>query len=150
MRILLINGPNLNTLGTREPDVYGNTTLSEIEARVREKASALNVEMRTFQSNSEGALIDFIQAEAPDAAGIIINPGALTHYSFALRDALAASGLPAIEVHISNIYGREHFRRRSVTAACCWGIVAGLGWRGYVAAFDALVEMMRGQKIEKR
>lgn len=150
MRILLINGPNLNTLGTREPDVYGNVTLSEIEARVREKASALNVEVRTFQSNSEGALIDFIQAEAPDAAGIIINPGALTHYSFALRDALAASGLPAIEVHISNIYGREHFRRRSVTAACCWGIVAGLGWRGYVAAFDALVEMMRGQKIEKR
>jgi len=150
MRILLINGPNLNTLGTREPDVYGNVTLSEIEARVREKASALNVEVRAFQSNSEGALIDFIQAEAPDAAGIIINPGALTHYSFALRDALAASGLPAIEVHISNIYGREHFRRRSVTAACCWGIVAGLGWRGYVAAFDALVEMMRGQKIEKR
>jgi len=150
MRILLINGPNLNTLGTREPDVYGNVTLSEIEARVREKASALNVEVRTFQSNSEGALIDFIQAEAPDAAGIIINPGALTHYSFSLRDALAASGLPAIEVHISNIYGREHFRRRSVTAACCWGIVAGLGWRGYVAAFDALVEMMRGQKIEKR
>jgi len=150
MRILLINGPNLNTLGTREPDVYGNVTLSEIEARVREKAGALNVEVRTFQSNSEGALIDFIQAEAPDAAGIIINPGALTHYSFALRDALAASGLPAIEVHISNIYGREHFRRRSVTAACCWGIVAGLGWRGYVAAFDALVEMMRGQKIEKR
>ena len=150
MRILLINGPNLNTLGTREPDVYGNVTLSEIEARVREKAGALNVEVRAFQSNSEGALIDFIQAEAPDAAGIIINPGALTHYSFALRDALAASGLPAIEVHISNIYGREHFRRRSVTAACCWGIVAGLGWRGYVAAFDALVEMMRGQKIEKR
>ena len=142
MRILLINGPNLNTLGTREPDVYGNTTLSEIEARVREKASALNVEMRTFQSNSEGALIDFIQAEAPDAAGIIINPGALTHYSFALRDALAASGLPAIEVHISNIYGREHFRRRSVTAACCWGIVAGLGWRGYVAALESLAGMI--------
>ncbi|MCJ7490666.1 MAG: type II 3-dehydroquinate dehydratase [Dehalococcoidia bacterium] len=142
MRILLINGPNLNTLGTREPDVYGNTTLSEIEARVREKASALNVEVRTFQSNSEGALIDFIQAEAPDAAGIIINPGALTHYSFALRDALAASGLPAIEVHISNIYGREHFRRRSVTAACCWGIVAGLGWRGYVAALESLAGMI--------
>jgi len=142
MRILLINGPNLNTLGTREPDVYGNVTLSEIEARVREKASALNVEVRAFQSNSEGALIDFIQAEAPDAAGIIINPGALTHYSFALRDALAASGLPAIEVHISNIYGREHFRRRSVTAACCWGIVAGLGWRGYVAALESLAGMI--------
>ena len=142
MRILLINGPNLNTLGTREPDVYGNMTLPEIEARVREKANALNVEVRAFQSNSEGALIDFIQAEAPEAAGIIINPGALTHYSFALRDALAASGLPAIEVHISNIYGREHFRRRSVTAACCWGIVAGLGWRGYVAALESLAAMI--------
>jgi 3-dehydroquinate dehydratase-2 len=150
MRILLINGPNLNTLGTREPDVYGKTTLPEIEARVREKAGALNIEVRAFQSNSEGALIDFIQAETPDAAGIIINPGALTHYSFALRDALAASGLPAIEVHISNIYGREHFRRRSVTAACCRGIVAGLGWRGYVAGLDALVEMVREQKMEKR
>jgi 3-dehydroquinate dehydratase-2 len=142
MRILLINGPNLNTLGTREPDVYGNVTLPEIEARVREKAGALNVEVRAFQSNGEGALIDFIQAEAPDAAGIIINPGALTHYSFALRDALAASGLPAIEVHISNIYGREHFRRRSVTAACCLGIVAGLGWRGYVAALESLAGMI--------
>ena len=142
MRILLINGPNLNTLGTREPDVYGTTTLPEIEARVKEKAGALNAEVRTFQSNSEGAIIDFIQAESPNAAGIIINPGALTHYSLALRDALAASGLPAIEVHISNIYGREHFRRRSVTAACCWGIVAGLGWRGYVAALDALVAMI--------
>jgi len=142
MRILLINGPNLNTLGTREPDVYGNMTLPEIEARVREKANALNVEVRAFQSNSEGALIDFIQAEAPEAAGIIINPGALTHYSFALRDALAASGLPAIEVHISNIYGREHFRRRSVTAACCLGIVAGLGWRGYVAALEPLAAVI--------
>jgi 3-dehydroquinate dehydratase II len=142
MRILLINGPNLNTLGTREPDVYGKTMLAEIEARVREKADALKLEVRTFQSNSEGALIDFIQAEAPDAAGIIINPGAFTHYSFALRDALAASGLPAIEVHISNIYGREHFRRRSVTAACCWGIVAGLGWRGYVAALESLAGMI--------
>ncbi|MBE3111108.1 MAG: type II 3-dehydroquinate dehydratase [Acidobacteria bacterium] len=142
MRILLINGPNLNTLGTREPDVYGKTTLPEIEQHVRERAGGLNLDVAAFQSNSEGAIIDFIQSEAPSAAGIIINPGALTHYSFALRDALAASGLPAIEVHISNIYGREHFRRRSVTAACCRGIVAGLGWRGYVAALDALVGMM--------
>jgi len=142
MRILLINGPNLNTLGTREPDVYGKMTLPEIEARVREKAEGLKLDLRSFQSNSEGAIIDFIQSEAPNAAGIIINPGALTHYSLALRDALAASGLPAIEVHISNIYGREHFRRRSVTAACCRGIVAGLGWRGYVAALDALAGMM--------
>jgi 3-dehydroquinate dehydratase-2 len=140
MRILLINGPNLNTLGTREPEVYGKTTLPEIEARVRERAGALNVELRAFQSNSEGAIIDFIQSEASGAGGIIINPGALTHYSLALRDAIAASGLPAIEVHISNIYGREHFRRRSVTAASCKGIIAGLGWRGYVAALETLVE----------
>jgi 3-dehydroquinate dehydratase-2 len=142
MRILLINGPNLNTLGTREPDVYGKMTLPEIEARVRDKAEDLKLDLRPFQSNSEGAIIDFIQSEAPNAAGIIINPGALTHYSLALRDALAASGLPAIEVHISNIYGREHFRRRSVTAACCRGIVAGLGWRGYVAALEALAGMI--------
>jgi 3-dehydroquinate dehydratase-2 len=142
MRILLINGPNLNTLGTREPDIYGKTTLPEIEAKVREKATSLGLDLVTFQSNSEGALIDFIQAESPNAAGIIINPGALTHYSFALRDALAASGLSAVEVHISNIYGREHFRRRSVTAASCRGLVAGLGWRGYVVALESLAAMV--------
>ena len=142
MRILLINGPNLNTLGTREPDIYGKMTLPEIEAKVREKATSLGLDLATFQSNSEGALIDFIQAESPNAAGIIINPGALTHYSFALRDALAASGLSAIEVHISNIYGREHFRRRSVTAASCRGLVAGLGWRGYIAALESLAAMI--------
>ncbi len=149
MRILLINGPNLNILGTREPEIYGRTTLPEIEARVGDRAGALNVEVRSFQSNSEGALIDFIQAEAAEAAGIIINPGALTHYSLALRDALAASGLPAIEVHISNIYGREHFRRRSVTAACCRGIIAGLGWHGYVAALEALVDIINVHSVEK-
>jgi 3-dehydroquinate dehydratase-2 len=149
MRILLIDGPNLNTLGTREPGVYGSMTLAEIRSRVSEKAKELGVELRPFQSNSEGAIIDFIQSEAPNAGGIIINPGALTHYSFALRDALAGSALPAIEVHISNIYGREHFRRRSVTAAVCRGLIAGLGWRGYVAALEALAEMALEEKIEK-
>jgi 3-dehydroquinate dehydratase-2 len=141
MRILLINGPNLNTLGRREPDVYGTMTLADIEARVSERAKALGAELRCFQSNHEGALIDFLQQEAPSADGIIMNGGALTHYGLSLRDALAASGKPAIEVHISNIYGREPFRRRSVTAGVCRGVVAGLGWRGYIAALEALVEL---------
>ncbi len=143
MRILLINGPNLNTLGEREPDIYGALTLPDIEARVREEAQSLDVELRAFQSNHEGEIIDFIQAEAPNSAGIIINPGALTHYSLALRDALAACGLPVVEVHISNIYGREPFRHHSVTAGVSRGLIAGLGWRGYLAALRSLVETLR-------
>lgn len=143
MRILLINGPNLNTLGQREPEVYGSLTLQEIETRVAERAGALGVEVKPFQSNHEGAMVDFIQEEAASAEGMIINPGALTHYGLSLRDAIAASGLPAIEVHISNIYGRESFRRRSVTADVCRGLVAGLGWRGYVVALEALVETLK-------
>lgn len=146
MRILLINGPNLNTLGQREPEVYGHLTLQDIERRVAERAKALGAELRVFQSNHEGAIIDFLQKEAPQADGIIINPGALTHYGLSLRDALAATSKPAIEVHISNIYGRERFRRRSVTADVCRGVVAGLGWYGYVAALEALVELVQNQE----
>ena len=140
MRILLINGPNLNTLGQREPEIYGRLTLADIETRVAERAKALGAELRTFQSNHEGAIIDYLQQEALDADGIIINGGAFTHYSLALRDALASAGTPAIEVHISNIYSRERFRRRSVTADVCRGMVTGLGWFGYIAALEALVE----------
>ena len=150
MRILLINGPNLNTLGEREPDIYGALTLPDIEARVREDAQSLDVELHAFQSNHEGEIIDFIQAEAPNSAGMIINPGALTHYSLALRDALAACGLPVVEVHISNIYGREPFRHHSVTAGVSRGLIAGLGWRGYLAALRSLVETLREESSDSK
>jgi len=143
MRILLINGPNLNLLGSRDPDIYGTVTLDEIVARVSERARALGAEVLAFQSNHEGAIIDFVQAESPGADGIIINPGALTHYGLSLRDALAACRLPIVEVHISNIYTREVFRRRSVTAEVSTGLIAGLGWRGYLVALEAVVEVAR-------
>lgn len=143
MRILLVNGPNLNTLGQREPEVYGRLTLADIESRLAERAQALDVEVKTCQSNHEGAIVDFLQAESGAADGLIINPGALTHYGLSLRDAIAACGLPAIEVHISNIYGREPFRRRSVTADVCRGLVAGLGWRGYLVALESLVGLLK-------
>jgi 3-dehydroquinate dehydratase-2 len=145
MRILLLNGPNLNTLGQREPEVYGHLTLADIEARVTERAKALGAELRAFQSNHEGALIDYLQQEAPAADGIIINPGAFSHYSLALRDTLASSDRPVIEVHISNIYAREPFRRRSVTAGASRGVITGLGWRGYIAALETLVELLKEQ-----
>lgn len=143
MRILLINGPNLNTLGQREPEVYGKLTLDDIEKKVSARAKELGAEVRAFQSNHEGAIVDYIQKEAPAADGIILNGGALTHYGLSLRDAIAGAAKPAIEVHISNIYTREHFRRRSVTAEVCRGVITGLGWFGYVAALEALVELLK-------
>ncbi len=146
MKILLVNGPNLNLLGTREPEIYGSVTLDEIVSRVGERALALSAEVQAFQSNHEGAIIDFIQSESPRADGIIINPGALTHYGLSLRDALAACPLPIVEVHISNIYTRERFRRRSVTAEVSTGLIAGLGWRGYLLALEAVVELAKANK----
>jgi len=143
MRILIINGPNLNMLGKREPTVYGNETLAEIDSLLKKRGQELGVEILPFQSNSEGALIDFIQAEAPQADGIIINPGALTHYGLSLRDALADSTLPVIEVHISNIYAREEWRHKSVIAPIARGQISGLGWRGYIAALEILVSELK-------
>ena len=137
-RFLLINGPNLNFLGRRDPGFYGATTLHDIEQRLTERATSLGHDLESFQSNSEGAIIDFIQDNWERSRGIIINPGALTHYGYALRDALADASVPVIEVHISNIYAREDFRSHSVIAPVARGQISGLGWRGYLAALDLL------------
>jgi 3-dehydroquinate dehydratase-2 len=142
MRILFVSGPNLNNLGKRDPAMYGQQTLSEIESVVQQRAEEWQAEIRPYQSNHEGALIDFIQQEAA-ADGMIINPGALAHYGVALRDAVADFPGPVVEVHISNIHAREEFRRHSVTAPVVQGVVTGLGWRGYLAALDALIGMLQ-------
>jgi 3-dehydroquinate dehydratase-2 len=143
MRILLINGPNLNLLGTRQPEVYGSTTLDDIVDRVTGRAKELGVEIEAFQSNTEGEIVAFIQANARSADGIIINAGALTHYSLAVRDAFEAVQRPFVEVHISNIYAREEFRHHSVFADIAVGQVTGLGWRSYIAALEALVGILK-------
>lgn len=134
--ILLINGPNLNMLGTRQPEIYGTTTLSEIESMVAGKAAEQGWKVKAFQSNHEGGLIDFIQAEYKGADGIIINPGALTHYGYSLRDCLAAVDIPIVEVHISNIQKREEWRKKSVLTEICSGLISGLGTEGYFRALE--------------
>ena len=138
MKILVIHGPNLNMLGSRQTAVYGDKTLVEIDSLLQKRARELGVELETLQSNHEGALVDFIQEKSPEAAGIIINPGALTHYGLSLRDALADTSLPVIEVHLSNIHAREEFRQQSVIAPIARGQISGLGWRGYIAALEII------------
>lgn len=138
MKIIILNGPNLNMLGRREQSYYGVKTLDDIAELVEDRARQLAVETEFFQSNHEGALVDYLQRLTPDVAGIIVNTGALTHYGLSLRDALIDARLPIVEVHLSNIHAREEFRRRSVIADIAQGQIAGLGWQGYIFALEYL------------
>jgi 3-dehydroquinate dehydratase II len=146
MKILLINGPNLNMLGKRKQDIYGDKTLAEIESAVMKKAKQLGATFKAFQSNHEGELIDFLQAEAPRADGIIINPGALTHYGLSLRDALDDANLPIIEIHISDIHAREDWRSKSVIQELAKAQICGHGWQGYIEAVDMLIDILNSKK----
>ncbi|HWT75905.1 MAG TPA: type II 3-dehydroquinate dehydratase [Mobilitalea sp.] len=142
MKILVINGPNLNFLGIREKGIYGSQDYNYLLGLLEEKANKANVVIETFQSNCEGEIIDRIQKAYHDQVeGIVINPGAYTHYSYAIRDALTSITVPKIEVHISNIHQREEFRHNSVTAAVCTGQITGLGLQGYLLAVDAILNM---------
>ena len=146
MTILVVNGPNLNILGQREPAVYGTQSLPEIESSITAYADRLGVTVEFFQSNNEGALIDFIQSVQKDATGMIINPGGLGHTSVSLRDCVASLTIPVVEVHISNIYAREEFRQKSLLASVVRGQITGLGWYGYLLAMDYLIgEAQRGR-----
>ena len=140
MRILVLHGPNLNLLGQREPEIYGRWTLAEIDEMLVNEAHKTHTELRIMQSNHEGALIDSVHDARIWGHGILINPGALTHTSYALRDAIGAVGLPAVEVHLSNVHAREEFRRQSVIAPVCVGQVSGFGWRSYRLGLAALLD----------
>ncbi|MEZ4554560.1 MAG: type II 3-dehydroquinate dehydratase [Dehalococcoidia bacterium] len=146
MRILVLNGPNLNLLGSREPEIYGLQTLADIELLLRNRADDHGIEVKCLQSNHEGVLVDLIQ-EHRDWDGLILNAGALTHTSLAIPDAISSVGVPTIEVHLSNIYARESFRHHSYLAPVAWGQVAGFGYRGYLAALDLLYDRLSREEL---
>ena len=145
MDVLVINGPNLNALGTREPEIYGATTLAEIEAALVAQGAAADLEVDTFQSNHEGAIVDRLHAARTDGTRfVVINPGAFTHTSVAIRDAFAAVAIPFCEVHISNVHAREEFRRHSYLSDLAVGVLAGFGATGYTMALDYVIQRLRG------
>jgi len=146
MQLLLINGPNLNLLGLREPSIYGSETLETIECRIQKKAEKAGVLLECFQSNSEGVLVDRIQKALGKADGLLINAGAYTHTSVALRDALLSTGIPYVELHLSNTFAREEFRHKSLLADCAIGIVSGFGGMSYELAFDGIIEYLKSLK----
>ena len=137
--ILLLHGPNLNLLGTREPEVYGSMTLADIDARLVSAGAERGVEIRSFQSNHEGALVDALHEARSWAAGVVFNPGAYTHTSVALRDAITGTGLAVVEVHLSNVHAREEFRHKSMLAPVCVGQISGFGWRSYLVGLEAML-----------
>ncbi len=140
--VLVLHGPNLNLLGEREPELYGSMTLAELDAHLTTEAERLGIELRTHQSNHEGALIDALQDARTWAQAVIFNPGGYTHTSVALRDTILAIGIPVIEVHLTNIHGRQEFRQRSITGGACRGIIAGFGWRSYLLGLQAAAALI--------